>query len=465
MTKSKAIQEALRNLPSIDEVILSIEFNKFDLPYLLIKDTAQSIIDSLRIEIINNKIPDNIPKVVINKILLELNEIIDLSIKPIINGTGIVLHTGFGRAPISRSIIDKANHNLSSYCSLEFNVKDGIRGERLQYSKKLINTLINSEDSLIVNNCAAAVFITLNTIAFDKEVLISRGQQVEIGGSFRIPEVIKKSGCKMVEVGTTNRTHLKDYNDAITKNTGAILIVHPSNYKVIGFTKDVDMIKLIELSKEKNIPVVLDLGSGMLLNKKNKFISNDPIVKKYFEMGIDIVTFSADKLLGGPQAGIIAGNKNLINMIHKNPIYRSLRCNKFILSILEQTLSQYKTDDDVFKNNLALSLLNQSRKDLLIKSKKIINKINKKILNAYAIELVDSEVEVGSGSLPTEKKPSIAIKFSNKGISPSKISKMFRKSTPPIIGYINNNLFYIDVKAILDDDLKILSNTINKILK
>ena len=463
MKQSKAIQEALRQLPSIDEIIISEKINNYSLPRTLIKNIIQDTIHGLRQDIINNIISKSIIDTIKNSVIQQLDQILDFSIKPIINGTGIVLHTGFGRAPISAKIINKSTKILLSYSSLEFDVKNAIRGERLQFSKILLNNLLKSEDSLVVNNCAAAVFITLNTISLDKEVIISRGQQVEIGGSFRIPEVIKKSGSKMVEVGTTNRTHLKDYKNAISDNTGAILIVHPSNYKVIGFTKDVDLRDLISFAKEKNIPIILDLGSGMLLN--NSDITNDPIVKDYIDLGFDLVMFSADKLLGGPQAGIVCGNRDLISQIHHNPIYRSLRCNKFILSILEQTLSQYKTDEDVLKNNLALSLLNQNQDDLLDKGKDILNNVDKKIIKEYNILLVESVVEVGSGSLPTEKKPSIAIQFSNTKISANRLSKQFRVLSPAVIGYINNNYFYIDLKAILKNDIQILSNSINKIFK
>ena len=463
MTESKAIQEALRNLPSVDEVIFSKEINGYNLPNTLIKEIAQNTIDSLRKEIINNVIPKEIPAVVKKNIIKQLDYILGLSIKPIINGTGIVLHTGFGRAPISKNIIKYTTKILSSYCSLEFDVKNSLRGERLQYSKILLNNLLKSEDSLIVNNCAAAVFIVLNTISLNKEVIISRGQQVEIGGSFRIPEVIQKSGSKMIEVGTTNRTHLKDYKKVINDKTGAILIVHPSNYKVIGFTKEVDLKELISIAKEKNIPIILDLGSGMIMSNSN--ITTEPIVKKYIELGFDLVMFSADKLLGGPQAGIICGKKNLISKIHKNPLYRSLRCNKIVLTILEQTLSQYKNEIDIVKNNLALSLLNQNVQELLNKGKKILINVDSEIIKKYNISLIESEVEVGSGSLPTEKKPSMAIQFSNDKISSTNLSKKFRNNSPPVIGYINNKNFYIDLKAVLNDEINTLSIIINKLDK
>ena len=463
MTNSRKIQDALRSLPSVDELILLIDFDKYELPHSLITNVIQKNINNIRENIIKNDIPDNSLKIIKNNIILSLNNIIETSIQPIINGTGIVLHTGFGRAPISNEIIDSSMDVISSYCSLEFNVKKSIRGERLQYSKILLNHLLRSEDSIVVNNCAAAVLIALNTISLEKEVIISRGQQVEIGGSFRIPEVIQKSGCKMVEVGTTNRTHIDDYKNAITQNTGAILIVHPSNYKVVGFTKDADFKQLIDLSKKHNIPIILDLGSGMILD--NKSISNDDIIQKYMELGFDLIMFSSDKLLGGPQAGIICGKKKIINKIHKNPLYRSLRCNKFILTMLEKTLSQYKTQDYVFKNNLTLSLLNQDRLVLRDKGNAILKNINKQIIKDNHISLVESEVEVGSGSLPTEKKPSIALKFHNLKKSSNELSRLFRTYKPAVIGYIKKDNFYLDLKAILDKDIKILSNTINQILK
>ncbi len=459
------IKKALKNLPSVDDTINKINSSQYDLPFDLIKNIIKSVIKSQRIKILDNNIPKNLNIYIINKIIKKIEQILDLSIKPLINGTGIVLHTGFGRSPISNDIVSNATEILTSYSSLEYNVRESKRGERLLFSKILLNALLESEDSLVVNNCAAAVFISLNTIAFGKDVVISRGQQVEIGGSFRIPEVIKKSGCNMVEVGTTNKTHLRDYKDAINDKTGAILIVHPSNYKVIGFTKDVEITDLVKLAKEKNIPLILDLGSGMIVDNKDQYISNEPVIRNYFKLGVDLVMFSSDKLLGGPQAGIIAGNKKLILNIHKNPLYRSLRCNKFILTLLEQTLCLYKNEIQVYDRNLCLKLLNQSIEDLRKKGSKILSQVNNKIINLHSIELVSSKVEVGSGSLPTEKKDSVAIQFKSKVFTASKISDKLRNLSKPIVGYIKNDIFYIDLKAIFECDLSYISNAISKTLK
>ena len=465
MKNKKNIRQVLKDLPSVDQMIKKINVDQIDLPYILIKNIIKDVIKSQRLKILDNNMPQNLNSFIFDQIHEKIKCTLDLSIKPLINGTGIVLHTGFGRSPISDDIISNATETLTSYSSLEYNVRQGERGERLLFSKTLLNSLLESEDSLVVNNCAAAVFISLNTIAFGKDVVISRGQQVEIGGSFRIPEVIKKSGCNMVEVGTTNKTHLRDYKDAINDKTGAILIVHPSNYKVIGFTKDVEITDLVKLAKEKKIPLILDLGSGMIVDNKDQYISNEPVIRNYFQLGIDLVMFSSDKLLGGPQAGIIAGNKKLIHNIHKNPLYRSFRCNKFILTLLEQTLCLYKNEIQVYDQNLCLKLLNQSVEDLSKKGSKILDQINNKIIKLHNIELVSSKVEVGSGSLPTEKKDSVAIQFKSKVITASKISDKLRNLSKPIVGYIKNDIYYIDLKAIFECDLSYISNAISKILK
>ena len=316
----------------------------------------------------------------------------------------------------------------------------------------------------MVNNNASAVFLMLNSLCENKEVIISRGQQVEIGGSFRIPDIILKSQCKMVEIGTTNKTHLKDYESAISPNTAAILYVHTSNYKVIGFTHEIEISKLALLAKKHSVPLMIDLGSGSLADFKSLGLPMEKMVEKYIEYGADIITFSGDKLLGGPQAGIVIGKKTYIDKIKSNPIYRTSRCDKLRISLMETILRTYHTSKKIEDSNLSIKLFLRSQKELIEIADDIISKISKNIIKAYSIKYIESFVEAGSGSLPTEKIPSISIIFNNEKNKCSTIYDKFIQSNIPVIGYINNNLYHLDLKAIPNDQISDLIQVINKVL-
>ncbi|MBT5077708.1 MAG: L-seryl-tRNA(Sec) selenium transferase, partial [Candidatus Marinimicrobia bacterium] len=289
--------------------------------------------------------------------------------------------------------------------------------------------------------------------------------QVEIGGSFRIPDVIEKSACNMVEVGATNKTHLKDYESAINKNTGAILVAHTSNYKVIGFTKDVELTELSALAKRKRVPLLVDLGSGAIADFSNSDMPSRATVSSYLKAGVHAVCFSGDKLLGGPQAGIICGKKSLLKKMHQNGLYRALRCDKLTFSILEKVLRTYSSPKDITTNNLAVQLLSRDRSDLVKMGKSILAKVEKSHIEKHQIKLVESKVEAGSGSLPTEKIPSMAITFSSSSLKPAELSALFRMSSLPILGYIHANEFRIDLKAIPSDLTQVCIETFNEVLR
>jgi L-seryl-tRNA(Ser) seleniumtransferase len=315
---------------------------------------------------------------------------------------------------------------------------------------------------MAVNNNAAAVLLALNELGEGKEVIVSRGQQVEIGGSFRIPDVIKKSGCILKEVGSTNRTHLKDYEKAITKNTGMILWVHTSNYVVRGFIKEVALSDLVQLGKKKRIPVVADLGSGALVDLSEKGIPKDMLVQDVVKSGVGLVTFSGDKLLGGPQAGLIVGKKSLVSKLKKNPIARAVRCDKWSLAFLEESLRSFG-DEGPSKDNLTISLMTASRTSLTKRGETILSHLPKKAVDKLGLSLVESEVEAGSGSLPEEKLQSMAFRFKTKVISPSKLATQLRTGETPVVGYIHGNTFYIDLKAVIPGQEKDLAGAISAI--
>ena len=458
------MQEALQQLPSVDDVLQRFEGKLKGAPHKLIIKTIRSIIQLQREHILSGEKLIDIQNSVYVAAEKELTQLCESNIKPVINGTGIVLHTGLGRSPISKEILHQAVESIYPYTNIELQINSGKRGERNHHVEELLNSLTSSESSLIVNNNAAAVLLMLNAVAEGKDVIISRGQQVEIGGSFRIPDVIEKSGCNMVEVGTTNKTHLKDYESAIHKNTGAILVAHTSNYKVIGFTQDVELSELATLAKRKQIPLLVDLGSGAIADLSNSDMPSEPTVSAYIKAGVHAVSFSGDKLLGGPQAGIICGKKNLIKKMHQNALYRALRCDKLIFSVLEKVLRTYSSSKEINKNNLTVHLLSRDRIELEKMGESILSGVKKSYINTHKIELVESKVEAGSGSLPTEKIPSMAITFSSTISKPVELSSLFRKASFPILGYIHGNKFRIDLKAIPLELIQVCTQIFNEVL-
>lgn len=458
---SNLINQLLRDLPSVNKIMEDISPQDFQLPYTLILKTVRGCVAEFRKKVLDNQEMnlDNLEPFIIS----QLKQLSKSSLQSVVNGSGIILHTGLGRAPISSEILTKSFEKLSGYINIELDLKDGKRGERTNHVDWLLQGLTSSNNSVIVNNNASAVLLALNTFGEKKEVIVSRGEQVEIGGSFRIPDVIKKAGCQLIEVGTTNRTHLKDYQDGITSNTGLILVAHTSNYVVKGFTKSVEIEELVQLAKKKRIPLIIDLGSGALAELKKLNLPHEPLVQYYIKAGVDAVTFSGDKLLGGPQCGVICGKSNIINKIRANALYRALRCDKIIYTILEETLRTYYTSTSIKPENLTWNLFLRPQSKLDEIGNEIINCLPKRIIEQSGIKLIDSTVEAGSGSLPTEAIKSRALVFNSSNIKPKELHRKFLKQTPSILGFIHNKKFRIDLKAILERQTGFIQSAIKGI--
>ena len=437
----------LRNIPSVNSLLDTLPWEKIDLPREYVIQIIRQELDNIRKRARSGKINVSKDQIYqgIYSAVMSMNQ---PNLKKIINGTGIILHTGLGRAPYSRKILQSVLSSMEGYSNLELNLHDGKRGERVSHISSLLNSLVAAESSLIVNNNAAAVLLALNTLAEGKEVIISRGQMVEIGGMFRIPDVIRKSGAKLVEVGTTNRTHFEDYLNAITDNTGVILMVHTSNYRIRGFTKEVPLVALAELSQKKRIPLIVDLGSGALFNLEAADLPYEPLVSEVLKQGGNLVTFSGDKLLGGPQAGVLCGKKRIVSRLHQNPLYRALRCDKMTVFLMEQTLRSYrKIPPDL--DNLTYVLFTTSQKTLIKRGHRLVQALSSNDVNKMGVKVVPSEVEAGSGSLPTAKIASAALQFYPDTIRSSRLSDYFRNWKIPVLGYISGKRFYIDLKAVL----------------
>ena len=464
MNNNNKARPELREIPSVDEIIDHFSGSMINAPYTLYIQIIRQTLETVRQEIRQGTSSKNIRKTTFSLIENALAKTSASNVQNVINGTGIILHTGLGRAPISQELMKNAISNVYPYTNLELDIKSGKRGERVHHVIGLLNALTGSESAVVVNNNAAAVFLMLNTLAEGKEVIISRGELIEIGGSFRIPDVILKSGCKMVEVGTTNKTHLRDYQDAINKNTGAIMVAHTSNYKVMGFTHSVDLVDLGRLAGKKRIPLLVDLGCGAIADFQNLNLPHEPSVLSYIKSASGVYSFSGDKLLGGPQAGIICGKKIYIRKIHQNPLYRVLRCDKLTFAILEETLRTYATPTSIHTDNLTMALFQRGSSKLEKIAKKLLKQLSSIVVKKYAVEIKKTEVEAGSGSLPLEKISSMALVFKD-GMKPSELSRKFRSASPSVLGYIHGNYFHIDLKAIPSDQENSLLKVLQDVLE
>ena len=450
----------LKDLPSIDKVLLYMK----DTIYIhekYIKYLINTELDSLRVDIKKGAVSKTSKELfehVVNQVYIKSAP----SLMNVINGTGIVLHTGFGRAPFYARTLKTIADRMEGYVNLEFDLVSGKRGDRQIHIREHLSAICGSESALVVNNNAAAVMLAINGFAQGGDVVVSRGQLVEIGGSFRIPDIIEKSGANLVEVGTTNRTHIQDYEKAITKKTKLILWVHTSNYVVKGFTKNVPLNELVAIGKRFKIPVMVDWGSGALLDMRSLKLANEIPVNKIMNSEPDILTFSGDKLIGGPQAGIIIGKNKYINLLQKNTLYRVVRSDKMTIGLLEHTLRSYRSNSFT-KDNFSLKMLTTSRNTLKNRGKKIIEYQSKKKINALGIKLEPSNVEAGSGSLPDDKIESMALAFRPHLMRVSELAKVLRCGSIPVVGYTSGNTYYIDLKGVLPKQIIRLAKAIKEI--
>ena len=451
---------SLKDLPSVHQVLLEVN-SGIEIHEDYLKFIINKVLNQLRGAIktgLIQKTKDELFKQIVTKVWIESAP----RLVNVINGTGIVLHTGFGRAPFDGKKLKRIAQRLDGYVNLEYDLVSGNRGERQSHIQEQLSALCGSESAIMVNNNAAAVLLSLNTITEGGDVICSRGQLVEIGGSFRIPDIITKSGAILKGVGTTNRTHLKDYEKAISKRTKLILWVHTSNYVVKGFTKEVSLADLASLGRKHKIPVLVDLGSGALLNMTKLGLADEIPVKSIVNSGPDITTFSGDKLLGGPQSGLIVGKKKWINVFQKNPLYRVLRCDKITIGLMEETLRSYRSDSFT-KDNFSLKMLTTSQKVLRTRAEKVFNGLKTKTIRDLGITIVESFVEAGSGSLPEKNIPSMALQFKPKSRKVTELAAAFRCGSIHVVGYITADNYYIDLKAVLPVQIRKLTAAISEV--
>ena len=444
----------LRNIPGVDRLLetaggqdLCQRYGREFILYLL-----REVLDELRLTILDQ--PDNED---LNRSLLENDQILNitrlkadklLSTKVLraINATGVVLHTGLGRAVLAPDALEALQRNLSSYSLLEIDRSTGERGVRETAVRDLLRFLTGAESALIVNNNAAACTLVLAALTSGKEVIVSRGQLVEIGGSFRIPEVMNQSGATLREVGSTNRTHLRDYEQAIVDQTAALLLVHTSNYKVVGFHSEVDTDELAQLARRKNVLLLEDLGSGALIDFSRYGFEPEPTVRNVLEQGVDVAMFSGDKLLGGPQAGLIVGRADLIDTIRRHPLYRAFRVDKMTLSILEATLSAYIKPDQLAQKIPTFRMLTYPVDQIRETALQWIDHLRKN--SPHQFELRADESRPGSGSLPAQSIPTWVVVIKPSGQTVANLARKLRKNNPPIFTRIQDDALLLDPRTV-----------------
>lgn len=463
-------QEALRKLPSIDEIINLPEIAQLaeEHNHDLVVKIAREVVDEIRSEIIKGEdkadleqivSPENVAKQIISRTEKKFRP----SLRHSINAAGIVLHTGLGRALLPQAALRQINDAAKGYCNLAADIKTGQRGSRQIHFENILCELTGADAATAVNNNAAATMLVLNTLAAGKEVIISRGQLVEIGGAFRMPDVMESSGAVMREVGTTNKTHLRDYANAINENTGAIIRVHMSNYRIVGFFEEPGIEELAELAKEHNIALIDDLGSGALVDLENYGLEREPMIRESIAAGVDAACFSGDKLIGGPQSGIIVGKEKAINAMKKNPLARALRIGKLEVAALEATLKLFLDPNKLNENHPTYHMFSLTPEQLEPRAQAMAEILRKKLPKAGDFEVVDGESQVGSGSVPAQTMPSKLLSVKPSTISTDKLARSLRYYPTPIFARIQKDAVLFDLRTIQPDEDGIVVNALVEI--
>ena len=452
-------QELLRKLPKVDKLLNDEELFDLgrELDYYTFAETIKKSVEIFREGILKNEIIDFSEKDVINKII-EIGSINKLnSLRKVINGTGTIIHTNLGRSKFSERVIKNMLEVGFNYTNLEYDLENGRRGSRYAHLEDLICKVTGAEAAIVVNNNAAAVILALNELAKGKETIVSRGELVEIGGSFRIPDIMKLSGSKLVEVGTTNRTYTQDYIGAINEETGLLLKVHTSNYKITGFVSNISPQELAKIGSEKGIITMEDIGSGVLIDFSKYGVTKEPTVQESIAAGVDIVTFSGDKLLGGPQGGIIVGKKDIIERLKKNQYMRAFRMDKISIAALEVTFKYYLDEREAIKNIPTLKMILENPQIVKERAEKLYSYLEKIGVKGTVIP---TEAKIGGGSMPEETVLSYGVAFEGNA---NYLEEKFRKNILPIIGRIYEDRFVIDMKTLSNEEIELVAEHIKRL--
>lgn len=448
------IQAKLRELPSVSVVLDEMIDDISRHGHQAVTKAVRAHLSLLREQLQRGEHADFATESVLSGVRHALSELHRPSLLPVFNLTGIVLHSNLGRATLAESAINAMSEVASGASTLEYDIAEGKRGDRDSHIEAIICELTGAEAATAVNNNAAAVLLTLNTLALNKSVPVSRGELVEIGGSFRVPDIMGRSGCRLVEVGTTNRTHLADYADALDGDTALLMRVHTSNYRIEGFTKAVPESELAQLATEHDIPFIVDMGCGNLIDLKALGLPHEATAQDTLNNGADLVLFSGDKLLGGPQAGIIAGKKSLITQIKKNPIKRALRLDKVTLAALEATLQLYRNPEALTSYLPTLRLLMRKEPEVRSQAERLCRPVASALGKGYTVKIASVSSQIGSGSFPVEVLPSAALAIASKNGEDAELRALDRglhELPKPIIGRISNGELLLDLRCLEAD--------------
>ncbi len=452
--------QLLRQIPKVDELLRHPRLASLSCQRTILTETVREVIDSLRQAILAGEEPSLQPDSLCDEVERLVQKKTTMNLRPVINATGIVLHTNLGRAKLSTAAVQAIQSVAQDYNTLEYNLEKGSRGSRYSHVEQLISKLTGAEDAMVVNNNAAAVMLVLSTMARGKEVVTSRGELVEIGGAFRVPEIMSQSGGTLVEVGTTNKTHPSDYVRAVTENTGAFLKVHTSNFKIVGFSEEVSLEEMVRLGHERNIPVIYDLGSGAMVRLEDYGILDEPNVLDAMKSGADIISFSGDKLLGGPQAGIIIGRREYIEAMKKNPLTRAFRIDKLTLAALEATLREYQDPAQAIQNNPTLRMITATMETLVPKGEQLLAELQRTCDGSYTVELTEDFGQVGGGSVPTQMIRSSVVAVEPTLVSPDVLEQRLRRISLPIIARISKDRLLLDVRTIEEHHFSYIAESI-----
>ncbi|WP_231698914.1 L-seryl-tRNA(Sec) selenium transferase [Parvimonas parva] len=454
-------------IPKVDQILDNEIIKK-----LLEENSKNLIMESIHEELnsIRNNISNGCDEKVILNYIENLAKNIEknllnkkrLNLRKVINASGVVIHTNLGRSVLTNEILENIKDVSVGYSNLEYDLQKGERGSRYSHLTEIIKKITGAEDCMVVNNNAAAVMLILSTMAKGRNVITSRSELVEIGGSFRIPDVCRESGAELKEVGTTNKTHLSDYENAIDENTAALFKVHQSNFKILGFTESVTSTELKDLKEKYNIPIIEDLGSGVLIDLSKYGLGHEPTVQECISNGVDVVSFSGDKLLGGVQAGIIVGKKEFIEKMKKNQLTRALRVDKFTLSALEVVFSYYIDEELAISKIPTLNMLTIKIEELYNKAERFIDYLGEN--KEFSYEIIDIDSEVGAGSLPTQKLPSKAVKVISNSYTENELEEKLRNHNIPIVARIYKGNLIFDVRTIFENEFSIIKDALDSLI-
>ena len=464
-------QALLRELPGVDYLMeLAKKEPSFEgIPQKVVDASIRSVIHARRQAILDGDPAIDKSSLSDERMMDAVKQAVNTAMTPnlrrTINATGVVVHTNLGRSLLAPEVIENLITVGSRYSNLEYNLAAGKRGSRYSSVEDLICEISGAEAAMVVNNNAGAVLLCLETIARGKEVIVSRGELVEIGGSFRVPDVMAKSGAIMKEIGTTNRTHLRDYENAINPDTGLLLKVHTSNYSVVGFTAEVALRDLMDLGSAHQLPVMEDLGSGTFIDFSKYGLLKEPTVQESVNAGTDVITFSGDKLLGGPQAGIIVGKKAAIDPIKLNPITRALRIDKLTLAALESTLRLYRDEEKAARIIPTLRMIMMPLKQIQKRARRLADGLKTLGGSRMQIRLLERSSKTGGGALPLMELPSLCVGVQVKGISPNALEKMMRYNDPPIIARIEDDMVIMDPRTIQEDEFATIETAFENITR